>query len=100
MVKKPELEDNLKVFTEEIIRTFSDYYIGPKVQKAIAMFRKERNLLYIDKTDNVFKAVIKSQSQPNVYEYACTLRSDGSYFCSSQNLYRCGGLRGGICKQP
>ncbi|TFG30172.1 MAG: hypothetical protein EU532_01670 [Promethearchaeota archaeon] len=98
MVKKPELEDNLKAFTNEILRNFGDYYIGPKVMKAISMFRKERNLLYIDKTEGAFKAVIKSQSQPHKYEYACTLRSDGSYFCSSQNLYRCGGLRGGVCK--
>ena len=96
MAKKPELEGNLKIFVDDVLRTFRDFYIGPKVSKAIAMFRKERNLLYIDKMDNSFKAVIKSQ--PDVYEYACTLKSDGSYFCSSQNLYRCGGLRGGVCK--
>jgi len=98
MTKKHQIESDLKEFTHKIITTFHDSYIGPKVQKAISMFKKQRNLLYIDKTNNGFKAVIKSQSQPKKYEYACTLRRDGSYFCSSQNLYRCGGLRGGICK--
>jgi len=98
MAKKKPLEGNLKIFVDDIVDNLSNYYVGPKVQKAITMFRKERNLLYIDKTEDGFKAIIKSQSQPDKYEYACVLKRDGSYFCSSQNLYRCGGLRGGICK--
>jgi len=98
MAKKQPLDKKLKGFVDDVLKNFNDSYIGPKVEKAIAMFRKERNLLFIDKSDEGFKAVIKSQSHPGVYEYACSLKSDGSYFCSSQNLYRCGGLRGGICK--
>ena len=55
MAKKKPLEGNLKIFVDDIVDNLSNYYVGPKVQKAITMFRKERNLLYIDKTEDGFK---------------------------------------------
>src|SRR5205807_1830726 len=41
--------------------------------------------------------VIRSQSSTDRV-YACTLCSDGSFSCGTQNLRVCGGLGGAICK--
>ncbi|NHI94511.1 MAG: hypothetical protein EAX96_18615 [Candidatus Lokiarchaeota archaeon] len=72
--------------------------ITHKIDKGISMFKRERNLLYIDKTDEGLKAAIKSQSHPENLEYAISLKLDGSFFYGTQNLHPCGGLKGRICK--
>jgi hypothetical protein len=95
---KKQMDEGVKNFLTFLLGAFQNTEIESKVEKAIKMFRKERNLLFIDKTDETLKAVIKSQTHPEELEYACTIGQDGTYFCCTQNLHRCGGLRGGICK--
>lgn len=90
-------EDILK-FVDKLNSSIRDEKIPPRINKAIRMFRKESNLLYVDKTDNSLRAIVKSQTHPDKLEYAVSLNSDGNFFCGTQNLYSCGGLRGKICK--
>jgi hypothetical protein len=72
--------------------------ITGRIANAIKMFRKERNLLYVFRDSDGISAVIKSQTHPEELEYAVTINKDGSFFCGTQNLHPCGGLRGAICK--
>ncbi|NMC05390.1 MAG: hypothetical protein GYA24_09270 [Candidatus Lokiarchaeota archaeon] len=83
-----------------LVRDNPDPALGPKMEKAIAMFKKERNLLYIDlePSARALRAVIKSQSHPDDLEYAVYIDHAGHFFCTTQNLRPCGGLRGQICK--
>ncbi|MFX0077431.1 MAG: hypothetical protein ACFE96_18465 [Candidatus Hermodarchaeota archaeon] len=93
------LDDNIILkFLNKLKSSIEDEKIPPRIEKAISMYKKEINLLYIDKTDDSFKAVVKSQSHPDQLEYAVKLSSKGRFFCGTQNLRPCGGLRGKICK--
>ncbi|MEX2681668.1 MAG: hypothetical protein Q6373_008710 [Candidatus Sigynarchaeota archaeon] len=100
MVKQAAADGSILAFVEEITRVNADPALVPKIQKAIAMFKKERNLLYIDgdPVAGTMKAVIKSQTHPDELEYAVFLNKAGNFFCTTQNLRPCGGLRGQICK--
>lgn len=83
--------------TDSFIRTFSDYGDSAKISKAKRMLRKTNyNLMVVEKDYEIY-GVIKSQTNPNLL-YAVTLDSKGNYFCGTQNLRRCGGLRNGPCK--
>nr|MDO8119380.1 hypothetical protein [Candidatus Sigynarchaeota archaeon] len=77
---------------------FSDETLPPKIEKAIHMLKREKSLLFIEKDEHILRSVIKSQSHPGQLEYATSIDADGQYFCCSQNLNHCGGLRGSICK--
>jgi len=93
------LSDNkILKFVNQLKSSIADEKIPPRIEKAIRMYKKETNLLYIDKNNDSFKAVIKSQSHPDKLEYAVKLSSKGRFFCGTQNLRPCGGLRGKICK--
>src|SRR3569832_1332748 len=41
--------------------------------------------------------VVKSQTDADLV-YACQLTKSGEFFCCTQNLNHCGGLRGALCK--
>jgi hypothetical protein len=99
-MKRNPSDDTIYQFVDVLTRTITDPALVPKMQKAILMFKKERNLLYIDSdaVAGTLKAVIKSQSHPDELEYAVSLNKDGTFFCTTQNLRPCGGLRGQICK--
>lgn len=90
--------DKIFNFVEKLRFSIKDEKIPPRIFKAIKMYKKESSLLYIDKTNESLKAVIKSQTNPDTLEYAVYLHSSGSFFCGTQNLHPCGGLRGKICK--
>jgi hypothetical protein len=92
------VSDNILKFVRKINSSISDEKIPPRIEKAIKMYKKEVNLLYIDKNNESLKAVIKSQTNPNNLEYAVKISSQGRFFCGTQNLRPCGGLRGKICK--
>lgn len=92
------LSDNILRFVNSLKSSIKDEKIPPRIEKAIRMYKKEINLLYIDKNDVFLEGVIKSQSHPDKLEYAIKIYSDGRFFCGTQNLYPCGGLRGKICK--
>lgn len=95
---KIQLEERLREFRRDLMTAIQHSNLAPKINKAINMLRREKNLLYIEKTQGNLKAVVKSQTNPNKLDYACSLKADGSFFCGTQNLYPCGGLRGTICK--
>jgi hypothetical protein len=61
------------------------------------MLRKEKHLMFIERTPEGIAGIVKSQTNKNL-EYSVILNSDGNHICGTQNLRRCGGLRGGICK--
>jgi hypothetical protein len=92
------VDNKILKFVDKIKFTIRDETIPPRITKAIRMFKKESNLLYIDKDNESLRAIVKSQTHPDKLEYAILLNSDGSFFCGTQNLYPCGGLRGKICK--
>lgn len=92
------VDNKVLQFVDKIRFTIRDETIPPRITKAIRMFKKESNLLYIDKDNESLRAIVKSQTHPDKLEYAILLNSDGSFFCGTQNLYPCGGLRGKICK--
>ncbi|MBN1801743.1 MAG: hypothetical protein JW891_09575 [Candidatus Lokiarchaeota archaeon] len=96
MAKKP-VDKEIKDFVDKLNRTIKDSSVPPRISKAISMFKKQRNLLYLDKNGAELKAVIKSQTN-NDLDYAISIKSDGNFFCGTQNLRPCGGLRGKICK--
>ncbi|MFX0020472.1 MAG: hypothetical protein ACFFBT_02840 [Promethearchaeota archaeon] len=92
------VDNKILQFVDKIKFTIRDETIPPRITKAIRMFKKESNLLYIDKDSESLRAIVKSQTHPDKLEYAILLNNDGSFFCGTQNLYPCGGLRGKICK--
>lgn len=92
------ISDNILRFVEKLNSSITDDKIPPRIDKAIRMFKKEVNLLYIEKDKGSLKAVIKSQTHPDTLDYAINLTDNGEFFCGTQNLYPCGGLRGKICK--
>jgi len=92
------ISENIVSFVSELNSTLRDQTIPPRIDKAIKMYKKETNLLYIEKENEFLTAVIKSQTHPKELEYAVKLNKDGSFFCGTQNLHPCGGLRGKICK--
>ncbi|MFX1316230.1 MAG: hypothetical protein ACFE9T_10225 [Promethearchaeota archaeon] len=98
MSRKFPIDDKILQFINTLNKNVNDERIPPRINKAISMFRREKNLLYVDKDDDSLKAVIKSQTKPNQLEYAISLKSNGDFFCGTQNLYPCGGLRGKVCK--
>lgn len=91
-------DDRILKFVNQLNSSITDEKIPPRIDKAIKMYKKEVNLLYIDKNDEFLKAVVKSQSHPDKLEYAVKISSKGRFFCGTQNLRPCGGLRGKICK--
>lgn len=71
----------------------------PKLDKALYMLQKQSHNLMVVETDIEVYGVIKSQRKSSDLLYAVNLTSEGTFFCGTQNLRRCGGLRGsGPCK--
>jgi uncharacterized protein YjbI with pentapeptide repeats len=65
--------------------------------RALAMLKADRFQLFAEAEADHLAGVVKSQSDPGLV-YSCRLAADGSYGCCTQNLRRCGGLRGSPCK--
>jgi hypothetical protein len=95
---KIQLDERLSGFRRDLMNAIQHSNLAPKIHKAINMLRREKNLLYIEKSEGNLRAVVKSQTNPKKLEYACSIKANGSFFCGTQNLYPCGGLRGTICK--
>ena len=86
------IDDQIYKFVNRLSSSIRDETIPPRISKAIRMFKKESNLLYVDKGTESLTAVVKSQTHPDKLEYAISLNKDGSFFCGTQNLHPCGGL--------
>ncbi len=67
-----------------------------KLQRALQMFQKSKNILYIRPEADGIIGIIKSQTKEDL-DYTISINST-SYFCGTQNIHICGGLRGQICK--
>jgi len=68
-----------------------------RMAKVTHMLRAERFQLFCAVTDEHITGVVKSQTDRKLV-YACRLARDGGFFCCTQNLMHCGGLRGALCK--
>lgn len=91
--------EKINEFAEALVGGWNSWNSHPKMSKALSMLRKEKhNLLVMETSDEVY-GVIKSQRSSADLLYAVKLRSNGTFLCGTQNLRRCGGLRGsGPCK--
>ena len=68
-----------------------------RMSKVTKMLRAERFQLFSQVTDEHVTGVVKSQTDSSLV-YACRLGKNGQFFCCTQNLNHCGGLRGALCK--
>ena len=68
-----------------------------RMSKVTKMLRAERFQLFSSVTDDAVLGVVKSQTDADLV-YACQLTKSGDFFCCTQNLNHCGGLRGALCK--
>jgi hypothetical protein len=67
-----------------------------KLQRALQMFQKSKNILFIRPDADGIVGIIKSQTKEDL-DYSISINSK-TYFCGTQNIHICGGLRGQICK--
>jgi hypothetical protein len=68
-----------------------------RMQKVTKMLRADRFQLFNEVTAEHVTGVVKSQTDSDLV-YACRLGANGDFFCCTQNLAHCGGLRGALCK--
>ena len=68
-----------------------------RMSKVTKMLRADRFELFSDVTPDHVTGVVKSQTDASLV-YACRLGKNGTFFCCTQNLNHCGGLRGALCK--
>ena len=68
-----------------------------RMQKVTKMLRADRFQLFAEVTADHLTGVVKSQTDADLV-YACRLGKGGEFFCCTQNLAHCGGLRGALCK--
>ena len=68
-----------------------------RMDKVTKMLRAERFQLFSEVTGDHVIGVVKSQTDRDLV-YACRLAKNGDFFCCTQNLMHCGGLRGALCK--
>jgi hypothetical protein len=68
-----------------------------RMQKVTKMLRADRFQLFCEVSGEQLSGVVKSQTDAELV-YACRLGRDGEFFCCTQNLAHCGGLRGALCK--
>jgi len=81
----------------EFLSLLSRKVPSANLSKALAMLKAERFELFAQAEGDYIVGVVKSQTNPDLV-YACKLTSSGAYSCCTQNLFRCGGLQGGLCK--
>ncbi len=81
----------------QLLSTLYKEGYGDRLRKALAMLKVDRFELFADVEDEYLIGVVKSQTDKNLV-YSCRLSESGEYYCCSQNLFPCGGLRGALCK--
>ena len=79
------------------IRTLTASTDASRMQKVTNLLRAERFQLFSEVTGEHVTGVVKSQTDASLV-YACRLDHAGEFFCCTQNLKHCGGLRGALCK--
>ncbi|MGE0870678.1 MAG: hypothetical protein AB7P03_19085 [Kofleriaceae bacterium] len=86
-----------KIDLPGFIKTLTAATDASRMSKVTKMLRAERFQLFSSVTDEHVTGVVKSQTDPDLV-YACRLGKNGEFFCCTQNLNHCGGLRGALCK--
>ncbi len=79
------------------LKGLSEHFDADRIKKALKMLKAERFELFSDVTSAHVVGVVRSQTDPQLV-YSCHLANDGSFWCCTQNLNYCGGLRGSLCK--
>jgi hypothetical protein len=79
------------------IKTLTASTDPSRMTKVTKMLRAERFQLFSAVTEEHVTGVVKSQTDADLV-YACRLGKNGQFFCCTQNLNHCGGLRGALCK--
>jgi hypothetical protein len=80
-----------------LIRGLTASTDAARMAKVTKMLRAERFELFSAVTDEQLTGVVKSQTDASLV-YACRLAANGGFYCCTQNLMHCGGLRGALCK--
>ena len=84
---------NLTTFMDRLGKTVK----ATNLDKALKMLQADRFQLFSQVEADALTGVVRSQTDTTLV-YSCRLASDGNYSCCTQNLNRCGGLNGGLCK--
>ena len=80
---------NLSQLFTELHKIIAD----SRMDKVESMLRADRFQLFSEVNDERVVGVVKSQNDPSLF-YACSVDAKGRYMCCTQNLNRCGGLKG------
>ncbi|MHA1520340.1 MAG: hypothetical protein ACTSRK_09165 [Promethearchaeota archaeon] len=68
-----------------------------RYNRAMKMLKKDSYSLFLKIDKFRLYGIVKSQTNKELI-YATIISENGQYFCGTQNLRTCGGLRGAICK--
>jgi uncharacterized protein YjbI with pentapeptide repeats len=68
-----------------------------RIRNAVSMLKAEKHQLFAEMSDDRVIGVVRAQSSAQRV-YACRLTSAGDFECGTQNLRRCAGLHGAVCK--
>ena len=80
-----------------LVKNLTEATDASRMSKVTKMLRAERFQLFSSVTADHVTGVVKSQTDRDLV-YACRLGKNGEFFCCTQNLNHCGGLRGALCK--
>ncbi len=86
-----------KIDLPAFIKKLSASTDAARMAKVTKMLRADRFELFTEVTGEHVTGVVKSQTDSSLV-YACRLGASGTFFCCTQNLNHCGGLRGALCK--
>ena len=86
-----------KIDLPGLIKKLTENTDESRMQKVTKMLRADRFQLFAEVTADHLTGVVKSQTDGDLV-YACRLGKGGEFFCCTQNLKHCGGLRGALCK--
>lgn len=82
---------------EELIPHLRIHFDKAKINKVLSMLKKESFQLFTEVDKDQVCGVLKSQTDKDLV-YSCVLNTDGTFWCCTQNLRICGGLKGSVCK--
>lgn len=97
MATKKVIKVAAKIDLPALIKKLTASTDASRMQKVTKMLRADRFQLFAEVTPEHLTGVVKSQTDSELV-YACRLGQSGDFFCCTQNLAHCGGLRGALCK--
>jgi len=82
---------------QKFLRLISPIANYGRIQRAIKMLKKESFTSFLKKSEGGIYGIIKSQTNKELI-YSSSIDKFAGYFCGTQNIRPCGGLRGSVCK--